>query len=341
METANIKNLFVPLDGTEWHEQAISYSLLMGEWFEATIDLFFSLADLPPLVKHGEWQQRAEVNSRLEVSPDYWNQNTLSQNGGNYQFGKALAYDYLREITKRLQHLNIELNQDVAAGNPAYILTHKAQTAGDSMIIMYAHPQHRIQRYINRKMAEELLTITTVPLMMDNNDEKVSHFRNLAPETIILPLRSMNSARAALPYVTAIAAKSQAKIQLIQPSMTGKWEEEANREFIDQTEKSLLDQGFDIEKTNSGPDMCDSIVEAHLNSPKPWVILGSRMKRGFTRRIFPSLADNVRREVSCPLLVVPQPEVIKQRNDNIERWLIDWRAGQTELDIQSTPQQIR
>ena len=312
----------------------------MGEWFEAKIDLFFSLADLPPLVKHGEWQQRAEVISRLEVSPDYWNRVTLSENGGNYEFGKALAYDYLREITKRLQHLDVELNQDVAAGNPAYILTHKAQTAGDSVIIMYAHPQHRIKRYINKKMAEELLTISTVPLMMDNNtEEKVSHFRNLAPETIILPLRSPNSARAALPYVIAIAMKSGAKIQLIQPPMTGRWKEEVNRAFIDQVEKSLLDQGFDIEKTMSSPDMCDSIVEAHLNSPNPWVILGSRMKRGLTRRIFPALADNVRREVSCPVLAIPQPEVIDRRRDTIDRWLIDWQANQTVLDTQSTPQQ--
>ena len=50
------------------------------------------------------------------------------------------------------------------------------------------------------------------------------------------------------------------------------------------------------------------------------------MRYGFTRNFLPSVSDNIRREVSCPVLVVPQPEIIPKREQRLNRWLAEWLA---------------
>ena len=162
VDPVKIRSLFVPLDGTEWHERAISYGLLISEWFGSTLDLFFSLADVPPLTRHGEWQQRAHLS--LQTGEDGRNLgDSFINNGAIHEFGKILAIDYLSEITRRLNHLDVDIATDLSAGSPAHILSYKAQQVEESMIVMYARPQHRLRRYIRKKMAEELLRVATVP----------------------------------------------------------------------------------------------------------------------------------------------------------------------------------
>ena len=52
------------------------------------------------------------------------------------------------------------------------------------------------------------------------------------------------------------------------------------------------------------------------------------MRYGFSRNFWPSVADNIRREVSCPVLAVPHAEVIPKREDQLKRWIDDWLAHQ-------------
>jgi len=156
LDPVEIESLFVPLDGSEWHERAISYAVLMSKWFGSTIDLFFSLADVPPLTRHGEWRQRAHLS--LETPAETPNRSeSIVNNGAIHEFGKILASDYLNEITSRMKHLGIDVETDLSAGSPAHILSHKAQQHDNSIIVMYARPQHRLYRYVRKKMAEELL----------------------------------------------------------------------------------------------------------------------------------------------------------------------------------------
>ncbi len=303
----------------------------MGEWFGSKIDLFFSLADLPPLVRQGEWEQRAQVSAPLGDSRKVLDRRSLDENGAFHEFGKILAYDYLGEITKRLEHLNIDIDVDVAAGSPAHILTFKAQEAGDSMIVMYARPQHRIQRYFSRKMAEELMAVATVPvLMLNHRARKVIHFREMAPESIVVPIRSKSAMRAALPIAMAIASKCGARIELLAPVATGKLDRKKRLPEIEMMEGWLGDRGFDVGVTFHVNDPCGAVVDAQRQAHMPWVVIGSRLRRGVSRSIFSSLADNVRREVSCPVVVAPQTEVLPKRAAAIERWMVDWRARQDE-----------
>lgn len=327
-DPVDVGSLFVPLDGSEWHERAISYGLLLSRWFGSTLDLFFSLADVPPLTRHGEWRQRAHLS--LETGEDPRNfDDSFINNGAIHEFGKILANDYLNEITHRLEPLGVDVATDLSAGSPAHILSYKAQQSKSSMIVMYARPQHRFFRYARKKMAEELLEVSTAPILMINDDPDTDiRDIQLSPPFVIVPLRVESAMKACLPYAVAIAQKAGISVRLFESNIDYR----RNRVFFDRareyTLKYLEDNGVDYTIRSVNLGTTDSLAVAHRNSPFSWIVMGSRMRRGLTRSFLPSVADNIRREVSCPVLAVPQDEIIPQRRKRLDRWLIDSLAHQ-------------
>lgn len=336
LASAKIDNLFVPLDGTEWHEQGIAISLLFADWFDAKLNLFFSLADLPPLVNRGLWRQRAQlsaanVNQRNIV--EHADDDPLLQNGALYEYGKMVAHSYLEGIRNRLEHLDVTTTTDVAAGSPAHILTFRAQTSDNSLIIMQARPQVGIQRFIARKMSENLLTTATVPVLMHSGDKHDSNdYGEYAPRVVILPMRDEPAMAAALPYVLSIAQKANANVKIV-------FGEDNGVETPDQQESLLesitaqverLHIHLDVERTDMPLD--EAVAHVEGRSVGAWVIMGSRMKRGVLRRVMSSQIDNVRRLVECPVIAVPVHEILPKRESAIDRWLIDWSADRAAIE---------
>ena len=333
VDPVKIRSLFVPLDGTEWHERAISYGLLLSKWFGSTLDLFFSLADVPPLTRHGEWRQRAHLS--LQTGEDGRNLgDSFINNGAIHEFGKILAIDYLNEITRRLNHLDVDIATDLSAGSPAHILSYKAQQVEESMIVMYARPQHRLRRYIRRKMAEELLRVATVPVLMINDDPEIElQDIQLSPESVVVPLRVERSMKACLPYAVAVAQKARVGIRIYESNLDYR----RNRTQFDQarnyTFEYLDKSGIDYSIRSVKLGTTDTLAVAHRHSPFSWIVMGSRMRRGLTKKFLPSVADNIRREVACPVLVVPQAETIPKRRAELNTWLVDWLAHQDSTTL--------
>ncbi len=322
----------MPLDGSEWHERAISYGLLLSKWFGSKLDLFFSLADVPPLMQHGHWRQR--VHLTLDTSrTDMSGANSIVNTGAIHEFGKILATDYLNAIKSRLEPLGVNIATDLSAGNPAHILSFKAREAGSSLIVMYARPQARFRHYVRTKMAEELISSTTVPLLMVNEDPDVdTNEADRNPRSVIVPLRVESAMHSCLPYALAIAEKSGTEIQLLQSNV----ELKRNKRELNRAREVAIEtlEASDIHYSVRAYDMglTDALCQAHESSPSSWIVMGSRMRLGFTRRLFPSVADNVRREVSCPILAVPHAEIIEKREIELDRWLSEWRAVSDSSD---------
>lgn len=336
LASAEIDNLFVPLDGTEWHEQGIAISLLFADWFGAKLNLFFSLADLPPLVNRGLWRQRAQL-SAANVSHrnlvEHADDDPLLQNGALYEYGKMVAHSYLDGIRNRLEHLDVTTAKEVAAGSPAHILTFRAQTSDNSIIIMQARPQVGIQRFIARKMPENLLTTATVPVLMHSGDKHDStDYGEYAPRVVILPMRDEPAMAAALPYVLSLAQKANADIKIVfgidNGAATTDQQESQLESIAAQVEQ--LHIHLDVERTDMPLD--EAVAHVEGRSVGAWVIMGSRMKRGVLRRAMSSQIDNVRRLVECPLIAVPVREILPKRESAIDRWLIDWNADRAAME---------
>ncbi len=323
-----IDSVFVPLDGSEWHERAINQALLLCNWFGAKLDLFFSLADVPPLTRHGEWQQRAHLSVDPIGGSDASGGDPLILHGAIHEFGRILARDYLGEIARRLREVaDVEIETALAAGSPAHILAYKALDAVNSVIVMYARPQQRIRRYLNKKMAEQLLAVTTSPVLMVNDDltddEPISAAE---PPSVIVPLRVESAMRACLPYAIAVAAKTDCRITLLQSIVERKRNRVPFRDALTYTLQALEHGGVEYLVDVYDTGLTDALVREHQNSPSSWIAMGSRMRRGLTRHLFPSVVDNIRREVTCPILVVPQREILAKREEDLEQWLYEWSA---------------
>lgn len=331
-----IGSLFVPLDGSEWHERAINYGVLLSKWFGSTLDLFFSLADVPPLTRHGEWRQRAHLSIETGEQTRSIDESFIN-NGAIHEFGKILANDYLNELTRRIDHLGVDIATDLSAGSPAHILSYKAMQSENSMIVMYARPQHRLHRYVRKKMAEELLSASTVPILMINNDPDVAmRDVQLEPTYVVVPLRSKSAMHACMPYAVGIARKAGVDIRLFESNIDYR----RNRRGYDSAREYTLEflekagVGYTIRSVNLGTT--DTLAVAHRHSPQSWIVMGSRMRRGITRRFMPSVADNIRREVTCPVLAVPRMELIPERRKRLDQWVSDWLAHQEDSILAGT-----
>ena len=75
-----------------------------------------------------------------------------------------------------------------------------------------------------------------------------------------------------------------------------------------------------------------SIAQVQGKTPDSWVIMGSRMRRGVTKRVMASQVDNVRRKVECPLIAIPVHDILPKRESDIDRWLLDWKAERTAIE---------
>ena len=336
--SAKIDNVFVPLDGTEWHEQAIAISLLFADWFDASLNLFFSLADLPPLVNRGVWRQRAQlsaanVDPSREGAMEQSDDDPLLQNGALYEYGKMMAHAYLDGILARLGHLDVNTTKDVAAGSPAHILTYKAQTSENSLIVMQARPQVGIQRFVSRKMSENLLTTATVPILMNSGDRQDSNdYGDYSPRALIVPMRDESAMSAAMPYVRSIAGRANADITLVFGTDNG-FNLNGRLQHVMDSIHSHVDTmhlNVDVERTELPLD--DAIAQVQGKTPDSWVIMGSRMRRGVTKRVMASQVDNVRRKVECPLIAIPVHDILPKRESDIDRWLLDWKAERTAIE---------
>ena len=338
LTSAKIDNVFVPLDGTEWHEQAIAISLLFADWFNANLNLFFSLADLPPLVNRGVWRQRAQlsaanVDPSREGAMEQSDDDPLLQNGALYEYGKMMAHSYLDVILDRLGHLDVTTTKDVAAGSPAHILTYKAQTSENSLIVMQARPQVGIQRFIARKMSENLLTTATVPVLMNSGDRHDSNdYGDYSPRALIVPMRDEPAMSAAMPYVRSIAERANADITLVIGTDNGVNLDGRRQDIMDSIHSHVdtMHLHVDVEQTDLPLD--DAIALVQGKTPDSWVIMGSRMRRGITKRVLASQIDNVRRKVGCPLIAVPVHDILPKRESDIARWLLDWKAERTAIE---------
>ena len=331
-----INNLFVPLDGTEWHEQAVALSLLFSDWFNAKLNLFCSLADLPPLVNRGEWRQRAQLSASNVTTrrvPEHADDDPLLQNGALYEYGKMMAHSYLDEIRTRLEHLNVDMTTDVAAGSPAHILSYKAQASDNSLIVMQARPQLGWQRFIARKMSEDLLMTSTVPVLMHSGEyDGHRDYRGYAPEVVLLPMRDKSAMTAALPFALSIAQLANAQIRIVDGSDSDEMPARARTELMESINSKVGELHIPIDVVRSGLQIDGAIVEASAAVPNPWVILGSRMKRGVTKRVLASQIDNIRRAIECPILGVPVREILPKRESAIDRWLMEWRADRAAIE---------
>ncbi|HEU5101142.1 MAG TPA: universal stress protein [Roseiflexaceae bacterium] len=193
----SMKNVLVPLDGSALAEQALPYAQLLARVLRARIHLLRAISraeGAAVLATTGEAAQPLAICDQCSLTH-------LCAHTDCYIADQAL----------RLRAVDLEADADMRVGTPAATIVELTQDAPDTLVVMAAHDERGLQRWVRGSLTDTLIHDTTAPLLL------VPARNGPAPSTpeltrIIVPLDGSELARQALPLAIELAAYAQAEL---------------------------------------------------------------------------------------------------------------------------------
>jgi nucleotide-binding universal stress UspA family protein len=263
---------------------------MMADWFTGEITLFHSLPSTHPArgARPGQVQYPDAPHDR----------------------GTALAAAYLEEVVSRLGPHGVISRWGIATGDAASMITSRSVTSSFGTVAIAASPRSRAHRFLSSGLFDNLWRTTAVPLLIVNPQQaSLNGAEPRAPETIIVPY-SRGKFDSALSAASAIAGASRSTVKIVLSKST------STGEIEDELIKMFSADGIDIVIERGEKDAVRKVLALQADHPGSWVIAGSKMRSGMRRSILGSTADVLAREAVGPIMVVPDPKVMKQRRQS-------------------------
>lgn len=283
----NLDRILVPLNGFRRSEQILPFASMMADWFSGEITLFHSLPSTHPA--------RGARPGQVHY-PD-----------APHDRGTALATAYLEEVVSRLGPHGVKSRWGIATGDATTMITSRSATSSFGIVAIATTARSRPHRFISPGLLDELWKTTSVPLLIVNpHHATLNGAPPQAPKTIIVPC-TRGSADSALPVANALAgaSRSEVKVVLAKSASSGEVEDEIINMFTA--------DGIQIEIEQSASDLVHHVLEIQTDNPGSWIVAGSRMHSGLRRAVLGSVADMIAREAIGPIVVVPDPKVMRRR----------------------------
>jgi nucleotide-binding universal stress UspA family protein len=241
-----------------------------------------------------------------------------------------LLEDYVNRIVNELHVHNIKSEPVILYGTAAEkILDFTAEKEID-LIIMATHGRSGITRWWMGSVAEKVISEATAPVLLVRSKRRrtTGTADKLEPiHKILAPLDGSDIGEVALPYAEAIAANSQATVNLIQ-IISPPGTVEANllggpdwRKFVNAMRdagesylKSIAERlsGKDIKVSYEvlTGDPADKIVEYATAKGANLIAMSTHGRTGLSRWVLGSVADKVLHGARIPILLVRSPKMV-------------------------------
>lgn len=283
----NLNRILAPLNGNRRSEQILPFSSMLADWFSGEITLFHALPSTHPA--------RGARPGQVHY-PD-----------APHDRGTALAAAYLEEVVSRLGPHGVKSRWGIATGDAASMITSRSATSSFGLVAVATTTRSRPFRYLSPGLLENIWRTTAVPLLIVNPMHgSLNGSQPHAPETFIVPC-TRGIEDPALPVASAIAGASRSSIKIVLSKSV------ATGDTEDQIINFFADDWIDVEIVPGEKNMIGQVRELQSENPGSWSIVGSRMRSGLHRLIFGSTADMLTREAVGPIVVVPDPGVMRQR----------------------------
>jgi len=138
---AKFKKILVPVDFTEYSDQAISYAEMLAKTFHAEILLF-----------HVIEQFTYSVSDTIQVMDHY---TTL----------KKIAQQMLDNKKKQLGKKGLGVKTLVLKGNPAMEIVKQSRKKGANLIVMGSHGRTGVQHMVLGSVAERVVRMASCPVL--------------------------------------------------------------------------------------------------------------------------------------------------------------------------------
>ena len=289
-EVLNLDRVLVPLNGYRRSEQILPFASMLADWFSGEVTLFHSLPSTHPA--------RGARPGQVHY-PD-----------APHDRGTSLAAAYLEEVVSRLGPHGVKSRWGVATGDAATMIASRSATSSFGIVAIATSARSRPRRFVSRGLLEGLWRSTAVPLLIVNPlHASLNGVQPNPPKELIVPC-SRGIADSALPIASAIAgaSRSRVKIVLSKSNSTGEVEDELINMFSN--------DNVEIEIIHGEKKLARQVLDLQAEYQGSWIVIGSKMRSGMARSILGSTSDMLVRETAGPIVIVPDPKVMRRRKES-------------------------
>jgi nucleotide-binding universal stress UspA family protein len=232
--------------------------------------------------------------------------------------GPAVEADLRREMMEVCETLGTGVRAEVVVvdGDPAEEIVRHARETKQDLVAMATHGYSGVERWVRGSVAERVLRRCEVPLLLCNPhgleprpDRAEGEFRR-----ILVPLDGSPVADQVLPAVAEVARRNGSHVTLLRvepliltefpsPIVEGSlWDPAPLERALDPQREQLVAAGVDVEVRAVYGVIAAEILEAARSADL--LAMTSHGRSGIARWWFGSVAEQVLRHVTCPLLVL-------------------------------------
>ena len=191
--------VIVPLDGSEFSEQALPYAKLIAGRMSVPIELVESYNILPPAVRDRHTRYIVEL--------------MLAEARSNSE-------KYLSGIRQRLEEDGHTASITTLHGAPTEAISAQASTDADALVLMSTHGRGGIARWALGSVADTVLHTVSNPVLIVRASTTAPVPQDISVERIVAPLDGSTRAELSLPHVAGLAAALDASITLLRITPT-------------------------------------------------------------------------------------------------------------------------
>jgi nucleotide-binding universal stress UspA family protein len=302
------RSVFVPLDGSPFAEQALSFAVEIARRAGAMLQLGMVHHPVPALATALEVP---EIEAQLD------------------QEARAREKTYLESIVNRVRgSANVPVTSTLVEGAVADALQSQIESSGADLVVLTTHGRGAVSRFWLGSVADQLMRRLHVPLLMVRPTKEAPPPPQI--RRILIALDGSPFAERALAWAMALGKPFGASYTLlfvVEPPLPiadpsglmvlpatleaeRKLKENAQA-YVTRAAEKLRQEGLDVSTTVADSLTAANAILAHATETKADVIaLASHGAGGFERLVLGSVADKVIRGATEPVLVVRPPRDI-------------------------------
>ena len=305
--------LVVPLDGSEYSEQALPCAVMLARALSVPIELVEAFDVLPPAVR---------------------NQQTLSALNSMLEEAQRRSQQYLSSVQTRLETDGCSAYATTLRGTPDRAIVAEAAADPYALVVMATHGRGGISRWALGSVADEVLHTMPNPLLIIRPVGEASPAPPLF-RSVLAPLDGSDLAELSLSHAVALASALDIPLSLLRVSHTAAYyrsllartapaairgggsnrmsvaaltqadADEASA-YLDDVQNRLAASGNDVAVTAShlqDDNVAQAIID-HAEAQQSVVVMSTHGRSGISRVVWGSVFDRVVRHSGSPVMVI-------------------------------------
>lgn len=293
-----MKNIVVPLDGSELAESVLPYVAELARCTGAEVEILVAVSDV------ALWDANATVVA--------------------WEREEELALGYIESRREGLESNGVKAKSTVVRGDPAKAIVETASKVGADLIALSTHGRSGITRWLFGSVAGRVLETSETPLLVVRPPEKDHPGGEI--KKILVPLDGSPLAESVFPLVEELAKDCGASVVAMQavppltaypgfegfaPTAMGEILEDMqarSQKYLADVVDRLQGKGLSAQALSSTSMPTEAILAAADEADADLIAIATHGRSGLGRVVLGSVADAVIRQSHRPCLVVHAKE---------------------------------